>query len=188
MNTLCIGLIGEKGSGKGFFIELAKKLLPGKKIISIRFSDPLKEILEILDKEPSRENLQNIGSALRSIFHNEGILNDAIIKRLRAADADIVILDGIRKKEEITIVKENNGVVVYIQSDQRIRFERRTQMAEKPDEQGMMWKQFVEQDNASTESSIREIGETMTDVTIKNNGTAEEFEKLVSKFLKKNAR
>jgi len=178
-----IALVAEKGAGKGLFVDIVKKLLPDFRIVSVRFSDALCDILDILGKEKSRHNIDTLVTALRAGFHDEGILNGAMQKRLGGLDADIVLLDGLRKTDEVLFVRERSGVLVYVIADQKIRYERRKQTAEKPDEMNMSWEQFVDQDGAAPHREIRQIGETMADVTIENNGTLEEFELKVKKIV-----
>lgn len=178
-----IALVAEKGAGKGLFVEIIKKLLPELRIVSVRFSDALCDMLEILGKEKSRHNIDTLVTALRQGFHDEGILNGAMQKRLGGLDADIVILDGLRKADEVSLVRERDGMLLYIAADQKDRYERRKQSAEKPDEANMSWDQFVDQDGAAPHREIRQIGETMADATIKNNRSAEEFELKIKEFI-----
>ncbi len=180
-----IALIAESGGGKGLFADIMKKLLPDCRIVSIRFSDALADILGILGKEKSRDNIDMLATALREAFHDEGILNGALKKRLKGINADVVILDGVRKEKEIPFVKECGAVVVYIAADQKVRYERRRHASEKPDELGMSWEQFVTQGDAPPQREIRYIGETMADVMIPNNGTVEEFTLRIKELIKR---
>ena len=182
-----IAIVAENGAGKGVFVELMKKLLSEKRIVSVRFSDILCDILNMLGKEKSRDNIDSLVTALRRAFNDEGILNDAMRKRLADdMETDIVILDGLRKEKEISIVRERQGTLVYIAADQRVRYERRRQVAEKPDEWDMSWEQFLAQANAAPQIQIRHIGETMADVTLENNGSVEEFEGAIKRFIEEN--
>ena len=178
-----IGVIAEKGAGKGLFVKIAQKLWPRYKISSIRYSDIPREILAVLNKEESRENMQIISTALRHAFDEEGIFNTAIKKRLQNTDADLIILDGVRKREEVEMVKELGGILIYIKADSQIRFARRKKDVENTDEEEMSWERFQKQELAETEISIKEIGEKMADAVIENNGTMEEFENKVKNFL-----
>ncbi len=181
---LIIATVAEKGAGKGLFIRLVRRLLPGKKVVSVRFSDIWREILHLLDQEESRENISNLATAIRALFHNDGILVGATARRLTDIDADIIILDGLRKEEEIKpLVREHGGLLVYIAASAETRFVRRREHAETTDERGMDWGQFMHQENLAPESAIRHIGETMADATIENNGTAEEFASQIKQFL-----
>lgn len=183
MQRTIIATVAEKGAGKGLFVEILKKLLPDRTVVMIRSSDPWREILHILGKEESRDNISTTATALRAAFHDDGILLPALRNRLRTIDADMVVLDGLRKPEELALVRKLGGVVVYIAADPKIRFERRSMKAETTDEEGMSWEQFMRQEQATTETSIRSMGETMADVRIENNGTVEEFETAIKKFL-----
>lgn len=178
-----IALVAEKGGGKGLFVEIVKKLLPDRRIVSVRFSDALCDILDILGIEKSRDNIDTLVTALRGAFHDEGLLATAMRTRLQGMNADIVILDGLRKEKEISLVREREGLLVYIAADQRVRYGRLKARAEKPDEIGMTWEKFVEQDNAAPQLEIRHIGETMADAAIENNGSVEEFEVAVREFV-----
>lgn len=180
---ICIATVAEKGAGKGLFVEILKKLLPDRRIATVRSSDPWREILRILGKEESRDNISTVATGIRAYFRDDGILIPALRNRLRTTDADIVILDGLRKPEELALVRELKGIVIYIAADPKIRFERRSAKAETTDEEGMTWKQFMRQEQATTETSIRSMGETMADARIENNGTIEEFEAAIKRFL-----
>lgn len=180
-----IALVGESGSGKGLFIELLKKILPDKRIISIRFSDVLCDILDILDIRKTRDNIDTLVTALRSAFHDEGLLVSAMRKRMQGMNADIIILDGLRKEKEVSLVREQNGLLVYVAAEEKIRFERLSQRTEKSDEAGMIWEQFKEQSMADPQVQIRHIGQALADARLENNGTVEEFEKAVRTFINK---
>ena len=183
--ALIIGIIAKKGAGKGLFVKIAQKLLPRHKIASIRYSDIPREILAILNKEVSRENMQTLSTALRRAFDDEGIFNEAIKKRLQNTDSDITILDGVRKKEEAEVVKELDGTLIYITADPKVRFDRRQKEAENSDEIAVSLEQFQKQELAETEISIKDIGEKMADAVIENDGTMEEFENKIQDFLEK---
>lgn len=187
MEKVYIGIIAEKGAGKGLFVSLAQKLKPQYKVATVRFSDIPREILTTLKKDISRENMQILSTALRKAFAEEGVFNKPVKSRLQDTKADLTILDGVRKKEEAEMVKELGGALLYIKADPQIRFERRKKDAENTDEAKMSWEQFQKQDLAETEISIREIGEKMADATIENNGSMEEFENSIKEFLQKYA-
>lgn len=181
---LIIATVAEKGGGKGLFIDLVRKLLPDKRIVSVRFSNIWREILRLLGQEESRENISQMATMIRALFKNDGILVRAMEKRLAGIDADIIILDGLRKAEEVEpLVRRRDGVLVYIAASPEARFARRREHAETTDEKGMSWEQFMHQESLTPEITIRAVGETMADMSIENNGTVEEFEKKIAGFL-----
>lgn len=182
---LIIATVAEKGAGKGLFIQIVQKLLPDKKVVSVRFSDVWREILHILNKEESRENISRLATAIRELFHDDGVLVGAMTRRLENIDADIVILDGLRKEEEVgPLVRERRGILVYIAASAEVRFARRREHAETTDERGMSWDQFIHQEGLAPEVTIRRIGETLADAAIENNATREDFEEKVTAFLR----
>ncbi len=181
--THYIATVAEKGAGKGLFVEILRKLLPEKRILMIRSSDLWKQILDVLCKEASRENMDIVATALRNAFRDDGVLNTPLMRKMKETDADIVVLDGLRKPEEISPIKHLGGSVVFISAKPELRFQRRKEHAEKSDERDMTFEQFVHQDDLPSNSTIRSIGETMADARIENNGTKKEFEAAIKKFL-----
>ncbi|MEK7541698.1 MAG: hypothetical protein AAB533_02535 [Patescibacteria group bacterium] len=180
-----IATVAEKGGGKGLFISLVQRFLPEKKVVAVRFSDIWREILRLLALEESRENISQMATAIRGLFKNDGILVNAMQRRMTGIDADIIILDGLRKAEEIEpLVRSRGGILVYIAASPEMRFQRRRAHAETTDEKGMTWEQFMHQEAIATETSIREIGEASADYRIDNNGTVEEFETKIKRFLR----
>lgn len=179
---IVIGLVGQRGAGKGLFTETVKKLRPDLRISTLRFHDPLYEILEILGRERTRENLQTLATSLRQGFNDEGVLVPALKKRLQNLDSDIVFLDGLRKPQEVGLIREAGGFLVYITADKEPRFKRRCESPEYTDELKMSWEQFLRQENAATEIYIRTVGETLADHQIENNGSILEFETTIERF------
>ena len=100
-----IATVAEKGAGKGLFVEIIRKLLPEKRILMIRSSDFWRQILHVLSKEESRENIDTVATALRNAFQDDGILNASLTQKMSDSDAEIIVLDGLRKPEEILPVK-----------------------------------------------------------------------------------
>lgn len=181
--ALVIATVAEKGAGKGLFFELVTKLLPNKRVAMIRSSDPWREILGVLCKDESRDNISLLATAIRNAFRDDGILVPVMQRRLKTTDADIIIIDGFRKPEELSLIRQLGGVVVYIAASPEIRFQRRSANAETTDEEGMSWEQFMRQEQAATETSIRNMGETMANLQIENNGTPKQFEEKIHAFL-----
>lgn len=182
----CVAIVAQIGAGKGLFTKIARRHFPHLRIVSIRFSDPLREItVKVLGLEETRENLQNIGEALRAAFKDESILSRALEKRYRETDADLVTLDGLRKIGEVAIIKKLGGDLLYIFADEKIRYRRRKNDPDNAGERTMTLKEFREREAHTAEKSIRHVGETMADIKIENNGTVEEFETKVLAYLRK---
>ncbi len=170
---LLIGLVGEKGSGKDTFSKYLTEI-SNQKISHIRFSDLLKETLKLWNIEVSRANLQKLAQVLEEF--GEGTVAKGIEKQLKNVNADIVILDGIRWKPDLTLLKKfPNHKLIYITADPKLRFERLKSRGEKIGESEMSYEQFLEEEKAPNELLISEIG-VEADIKIENNGTIEEFD------------
>lgn len=96
---IIIGLVGEAGSGKDTAADYIKEKFG---VPSFRFSDPLREALEIfLDHDKvSREDIIWISNNIRKKYGNN-IISDALRKKIDAAKAKMVLVNGMRIKEDI---------------------------------------------------------------------------------------
>lgn len=173
---LLIGLVGEKGSGKDTFSKYLTQI-SDQKISHIRFSDLLKETLKLWDIEVTRANLQKLAQVLEEF--GEGTVAKGIEKQLKNTDAEIVILDGIRWKPDVALLRKfPNHKLIYITADPKLRFERLKSRGEKVGESEMTYGQFLEEETAPNELLISEIG-AHADIKIENNGTIEEFDRKI---------
>lgn len=183
MVKLVIGLVGEKGGGKGKCTELIKKFSTERIVFvkSVRFSDVLNDILTTLHISASRENLQKLVLNLKNAFGPD-ILTNAVYRRILNEQSDIVILDGIRwPTDEQMLRKLPNNVLVYITADVQIRYERTKMRGEKADEDKTTFEQFLKEEQVETELFIPQIG-SRADIKIDNNGSLNKYKKQVEKF------
>ena len=181
MNKLIIGLVGEKGGGKGSFVASFEKIAKDKKIEKVNFSDVLKETLILWDLPISRQNLTKLSVSMNDVF-GPGTLTHVTTKRISNSTADIVFLDGVRWKSDLEFIRGlPNSLLIYITADPKIRFERTRARKEKAGEEKTSFEQFLREEKLQTELLIPEIGKT-ADFTITNNGTLEEFKNQVKNF------
>jgi|SRR3989338_4141354 len=178
-----IAITAQIGAGKGLFARTFKKLRPDLKTHLIRFSDPLRFMADYAGFEITRENLQNLGDALRLAFKDEGVLSKILAHRLSRTESDIIFLDGLRKHGEVELVRQLDGHLIYIFADQETRWRRRIADPDNVGEKDMTFEEFKELDSRPAEASIHDIGETLADAKFENNGTVEEFEEKVRGFL-----
>ena len=176
-----IGLVGEKGSGKDTFSRYLTEI-SDKKINHIRFSDLLKQTLKLWDIEPSRAHLQKLAQLLEDF--GSGTVAHGLEKQIEETEADIIILDGIRWKPDVELLRKfPDHKLVYITANPKLRFERLKNRGEKTGESEMTYDQFQEEENAENELLIPEIG-SEADARIENNGTIEEFDTKIKEFCK----
>lgn len=171
-----IGLVGEKGSGKDTFSKYLTEI-SNKKISHIRFSDLLKQTLKLWDIEPSRANLQKLAQVLEDF--GSGTVAHGLEKQIESTQADIIILDGIRWKPDVELLRKfPNHKLIYITADPKFRYERLKNRGEKIGESEMTYAQFSEEEKAPNELLIPQIG-SEADIKIENNGTIEEFDQKI---------
>lgn len=179
-----IGLVGEKGSGKDTFANFLKNMTPDQKIAHIRFSDILKKTLKIWDLPFTRSNLQKLAQILEDGF-GPGTVAHGIEIKIQKTSADIIILDGIRWWPDLELLEKfTDQKLVYITALSELRYGRLKKRAEKEGEAQMTYEQFLEEEKASNELLIPEIG-VKAGTKIVNNGSIEDFGLEVKKFIQK---
>jgi dephospho-CoA kinase len=176
---IIIGLAGKMASGKAAVGEYFVKKYGAKKI---RFSDPLRQILDVLDLPDSRQNLQMLSTSVRQNFGDD-ILSKAAMKLVSRLNDDILVIDGVRRTTDIENFKKlKNFFLIYIEASLEKRYERSIARAENPDDREMTRKEFEEKDEAEPEARIETLREA-ANFLINNNGTLEETYNQIEKIL-----
>jgi len=116
-----IGVVGEKGSGKGTFSKLLQSYLKGRETVVVRTVDVLYDTLKIWHIEPTRSNLQNL-AIIMDAQYGKGTLSRAVEARIRRIKADIVVLEGVRWQSDVQMLRSfERNVLVYVTADARVR-------------------------------------------------------------------
>jgi dephospho-CoA kinase len=177
---IIIGITGEIGSGKDTFCEYVKKNYPN--VFTVRFSDPLKDILKMFFEDIKREDQQWLGSALKEKFGGD-ILIKALARKINTIETGLIILNGVRAQGEAKTIKDIGGKILYVTAAQLTRWERVRTREEKADD-NVPFGKFQEMEIASAELPIPSIGQA-ADFKIDNNGTKEEFYEKIKKLIDK---
>lgn len=181
VNKIIIGLIGELAAGKGTITNYLKDKY---KAISFRYSDPLRENLELFGLEVSRENMQKISSLLRSNF-GENILAKAILKKVQNATQKIIVIDGVRRHTDLENLGDLPGFnLVYVTADQKTRYDRYIKRNENIGDDSMTFEQFQQKENAEADRQIPEVAKSAK-YKIDNNGSMTELYQQIEEILKK---
>jgi dephospho-CoA kinase len=179
---LLIGVIGEKGSGKGTFAALYRELSK-KPIACIKSSDVLAETLKLWHMPLTRANLQNLAIYMDGGFGN-GTLSHAVRERIAVAAEDVVIFEGIRWPTDVDLVRSFPGnILVSITASPDIRFERLKKRKEKIGEGEMNHEQFMQEEQAKTEVYIADLA-AKADIKIDNSGDEAALRRSVEAFIK----
>jgi dephospho-CoA kinase len=180
MPKLIIGLVGQAGCGKGTAADLLRNEYGAG---YIRFSGILGTVLETLGIEKTRENFVKLSNSLRKEY-GEDALSYAVEKIALAAPEDIIVIDGIRRPEDIVALEPlPHFKLLSIEVPAEIRFERMKKRGEKATESNMTWEQFQKEEKFPTEITIPAVMERAWKA-IPNAGTREEFETAIHAEMK----
>jgi dephospho-CoA kinase len=181
-NPILVGLVGEKGSGKETVGQLFIQLLPEKKIAHVKFSDLLKETLDLWSLPLTRTNLQDLAIIMDQHF-GEGTLAYAMKQRIKKLDADIVILDGVRWDADIKLINSfKKHFLIYVTAEIKTRFKRISKRVEKVGE-GKNYEQFLKEEEKPNEVGIPRLGSN-ADFKIENNTSISNLTEQLKKFIK----
>src|ERR1035437_647794 len=97
MAKIILALTGPIASGKG---TIKKYLVEKRGAKDCRFSTILRDVLNRLNVEVDRNNLIKLSTSLRETF-GQDLLSKAIAKDAKNLDADIVVIDGVRRMEDV---------------------------------------------------------------------------------------
>lgn len=174
-----IGLVGEKRGGKGTFAELLQEKLPRIQIECLRFSDIIGDMLDLVNYPRTRENMQKLPVGLMKLFDDDSIITKGMERRIRGQVADLVILDGIRTRADVLMLKKfPKNMLIYVTASQEIRYQRALKATGKVGENKISFEEFKRQDEAEIEKMIPAIGSTADHIII-NEFTLEEYKKEV---------
>lgn len=162
---IVLGLVGEIACGKS---DVAKSLAEDYGSETFSFSQPLRDILDILGLPQSRENMVWLGVDLRERF-GQDILAKSVFNLVNKSQAPIVCLPNIRLEGDVTLFRTLPCFyLINIEADPKIRYERLTKRGENVDDATKTWEEFLADAQLPTEVGIREIAKSANFV-IENN-------------------
>jgi len=169
MHKIIIGLIGEKGSGKG---TVSDYLIAHYGAEHFGTSKILKRTVSDLHLELTRDNFIKLALVLKEGFGADVVINSLIQDIELQSQSEIVIADGIRMHDDVKPFLEKYGrnfYLIYVTADMKLRYERTKLRKEKANEDKMTWQEFILEEARLTEVSIHEVGR-QADFIIDNNG------------------
>lgn len=184
MSKIIIGFTGLLSSGKGTATKYLEQKYNAK---NCRFSSILRDLLTRIYMEHSRDNLIRLSETIRTTF-GENILAKAITEDAKNSDAEITVVDGVRRLVDIeNLAKLPNFILVAISADPKIRYERLIKRGENIDDKNKTYEQFLADHQRSTETSILDVIPHAKE-NINNNGSTEDLyiqlDTLVNKYTK----
>ncbi|MDP3043484.1 MAG: AAA family ATPase [bacterium] len=177
-NKKIIGLAGKISSGKG---TVAKYLEEKNNAVTYRFSTILRDILNRLHKEITRENMQNLSTILRRGF-GEDILAKVIAEDVKKENNSLIVVDGIRRLADIKyLTKLPNFKLVKIIADSKIRYQRLIQRTENRGDTQKTYEEFLADEKKEADAEIPVVMEN-AEIELNNNGNLEELYKQIEEL------
>lgn len=165
--SLILGFAGLLASGKGTSADYLKEQHGAT---TYRFSTILRDILDRVYLEQTRDNLIRISEVMRGNF-GEDLLAKAMAGDVANDNTPIIVVDGIRRMADIEhLQKLPNFHLVEIFADPEIRYERLIKRTENNDDQSKTYEQFLADHKRSTELSILDVVKEAS-IHIDNNGS-----------------
>jgi len=97
MQKTILALAGEMGCGKG---TLTKYLISKYDAKVYRFSNPLRDILDRMHREKTRDSMQQLSTALRQVFGDD-ILSEIVLADIGQSESPFIVIDGVRRESDI---------------------------------------------------------------------------------------
>lgn len=178
---MIIGLTGLPAAGKG---TVAQHLISKYGAQSIRFSDPIRDIIKRVYQEPTRESMSHTATFLRSEFGND-IFIQTLLRDIEQKKGTIFVLDGMRYPEEFeALSKRDDFKMVGVTADFDLRYERIIRRGENDKEAELTREEFKKQHLLATETFIEQLVSKAHHV-IDNNGDKQSLLKAVDAIMEK---
>ena len=176
---IVFGIIGMPASGKGTIADYLEKTYGAPKL---RFSDALSTILERLKLEKTRDHQITLSEVLRETC-GEDILSRAIQIGVQKSNADLIVVDGVRREGDLVTLKEVSAFhLIGVDAEQQTRYERAKLRSEKTEESNQTFLDFQKLDQRSTEVTTRELMQN-AEIVFDNNGTLQHLYEQINQFV-----
>jgi dephospho-CoA kinase len=180
MSKLILGIAGEIGSGKG---TIAKYLSERHNASSYQFSMMLRDVLDRLHLEHSRDNIQRLSTTLRHTF-GEDLMARVMAEDVKGDESELIVIDGVRRIDDIKYLKEiPEFKLVYVEADMKIRYDRLIHRNENVDDEGKTFEEFEKDHQRETEVTIRGLKDH-SGIVLENNESLEEFYEKLDEMVK----
>lgn len=181
MRKVVLGLVGELAAGKGTVVEYLKKK---HKAVSFRYSDPLRETLDLFNIEISRDNMQSLSTFMRQKY-SENILANSIIKKIKGSDSNLIVIDGVRRFTDFeNLTKLPRFYLIYVTADQKIRYDRYIKRDENVGDNALSFEDFTKKEKAEADKQVSAVGKK-ADFKIDNNKDFETLHQQVEEIWEK---
>ena len=176
---IILGFVGDLAAGKGTVCAYLKKKYGCN---AYRFSTMLRDVLDRMHIEKSRENLQTVSRVLRENF-GQDLLSKSIVGDVVNDPQMIVAVEGIRRPTDVAYLEKLPGFqLIYLTAEPQLRWHRLIKRNENPGDDKKTFEQFLTDEQVEADQLIKKFGQ-QAKFTINNNGNFEEFYREMDKIL-----
>ena len=181
---MIIGITGTDGSGKGTVVEY---LVKEKGFAHYHARTLLIKEIQKRGLPVDRNQMRLIANEFRAQYGNDYLVQFFLAQAKDAGDAHIII-DSIRALAEAEYLKAQGGILLAVDADQKVRYERVQKRRSESDK--VSFEQFVaheelEKNDPNPHGMQKAKVIEMADYHILNGGTLEELHTQVDTFLEK---
>lgn len=181
---MILGITGTDGSGKGAVVEY---LVNAKGFVHYSARALWEEEIQRRGLQSSRANMRLVANELRA-KHGDDFLIQHYLKRYEEEKPEHVIIESIRAVAEAKTLAENGGILIAVDADQKLRYERIVQRKSSSDQisfEDFCAHEQLEMNDPDPHGMQKKKVMEMADYTIVNNGALEELHAHIEEVLKK---
>lgn len=181
---MIIGVTGTDGAGKGTVVEY---LTSQNGFTHYHVRALLLEEIRKQGREPDRAAMREIGNQLRKERGNDFLVTEYVGRAVRDGVAHAVI-ESIRARAEAEALKSAGGILIAVDADPKIRYERIVARASESDRvsfEEFLAHEALEMHDTDPNGMQKAAVINMADYTILNNGSREDFEREIEDMCKK---
>lgn len=182
--TMLFGITGTDGAGKG---TVVKYLVEEKGFVHYSARSLLIEELNRRGEELTRFNMLTVANEFREKYGSDFLVTQ-YLKRIKKEEPKKAIIESIRSVGEAETLKKNSGILIAVDADQVVRYERVQKRRSETDK--VSFEEFVKNEAAELDDprpfgakKIKVIA--MADFVILNDGSLENLHKKIDDVLKK---
>lgn len=180
-----VGLAGTNGSGKD---TVGQILAEDYGFFSVSATEMLEEELKKRGLEFERENKRKVGNEWRQQYGLSAIVDKAI-EQAEEAGVDKLVVGSLRHPAEAEKVKELNGIIIWVDADPRLRYDRIQKNNRGRVEDNKTFEQFLQEEQDEMHGGESELSgaavKELNDYSVENSDTREELTEQINRILKK---